>query len=607
VGSGVLLLGQLDFAHKLGSDPVATRLFDNLLNYCATYTLAARRTTAVFPASDTRLSLLKATGLKFDHADDVLKAVEDAKAEIVIADATPANLAKLAGKQDAVKAFTARGGQLMLWGVTPDGLASFNKLVGVEHALRPFKMERVSLAARRDLLMAGLTARDVVLEGTEKIYPWAGDRYPANDTFTYVVDLDDVAPFVKPVTAAHGWSQMTNGLTSADSWKFIFYHDLSKEGAKPRWTADLPRAEEVVSLSVIINAHYHRITKLKVIFDENEKTAVTLDLKPEAELRQDFTLKPVKCKRITLVPVEWSGGNKPVLGIDNLWINIKRGENYAKTVVPLLNVGGLVRYRQGKGGIILNELRVPASEPNPVNAQKKQTIVATMLRNLGASFAAEERILPGTALKYTPVPLAEKCTQYLTSDKGWLKDGPDLGRFPVGEQRFGGVPFVIRDFKTSPLPSCIMLAGPGVKGAMPKEVTGIPVNAKADVLFFLHTFVRQREWHAPRNKPKTEPPAVFEYVVHYADGQKVIVPVRYDRGVGHWLTREPQGLPEASVAWAAPFAGQQKDEAVVYQMPWTNPRRGQAIRSIDVRYSPKDGSAYGVPAVLGITTAVKER
>src|SRR5207302_1281792 len=156
-----------------------------------------------------------------------------------------------------VKEFTDRGGTLMLWGLTPAGLASYNQLVGVRHALRPFTLERVSLAAQRDPLLAGLTTRDVVLEGTERIYPWAGDRYPARDTFTYVVDLDDVAPFAKSAKYAHGWGQMTNGLTSADSWKFIFYHDLSKADPHPKWSADFPREEEVVGFSIIVNNHYH--------------------------------------------------------------------------------------------------------------------------------------------------------------------------------------------------------------------------------------------------------------------------------------------------------------------------------------------------------------
>src|SRR5437763_5702523 len=108
-------------------------------------------------------------------------------------------------------------------------------LVGVEHHIRPFRLELFSLPAVRDPLLAGLTMRDVVLESTERIYPWSGDRYPANDTFTHVVSLDDIAPFAVSKQYAHGWGQMTNGLTSADSWKFIFYHDLKKADPRPKW------------------------------------------------------------------------------------------------------------------------------------------------------------------------------------------------------------------------------------------------------------------------------------------------------------------------------------------------------------------------------------
>ena len=160
---------------------------------------------------------------------------------------------------------------------------------------------------------------------------------------------------------------------------------------------------------------------------------------------------------------------------------------------------------------------------------------------------------------------------------------------------------MIRDFKTSPLPACIMLAGPGARGAMPRAVEGIPVDRKADVLFFLHTFHRTREWH-PSGKDNV-PPAVFEYVVHYADGKSAVVPVRYERGVGHWIADRPKGLPKAAVAWAAPLPGAAKRHAVVYQMSWTNPRPGVPIRSLDARYDERTGNSYGVPVVLAVTAA----
>jgi hypothetical protein len=87
--------------------------------------------------------------------------------------------------------------------------------------------------------------------------------------------------------------------------------------------------------------------------------------------------------------------------------------------------------------------------------------------------------------------------------------------------------------------------------------------------------------------------------VHYADGDRVVVPVLYGRGAGHWIAEEPQGLPDASVAWAAPFPKDAKRQAVVYQMSWTNPRSEVEIRSIDVLA----GDGHGVPVVLAITAA----
>ena len=134
---------------------------------------------------------------------------------------------------------------------------------------------------------------------------------------------------------------------------------------------------------------------------------------------------------------------------------------------------------------------------------------------------------------------------------------------------------------------------------MPKSVNGIPVDYKADALFFLHTFHRVKEWKAESNKK--EPPAVFVYVVKYADGKTVEVPVRYERGVGHWISEQPTGVAEASVAWTAPLPKDSTKNAVVYQMMWKNPRPGETIKSIDLKFDDKVGNQYGIPIVLGIT------
>jgi hypothetical protein len=55
-------------------------------------------------------------------------------------------------------------------------------------------------------------------------------------------------------------------------------------------------------------------------------------------------------------------------------------------VVPLLNIGALVKYPRGTGGLVLNQLRITDGEARAANAAKKRAIVAALLRNMGAVF-----------------------------------------------------------------------------------------------------------------------------------------------------------------------------------------------------------------------------
>jgi hypothetical protein len=90
-------------------------------------------------------------------------------------------------------------------------------------------------------------------------------------------------------------------------------------------------------------------------------------------------------------------------------------------------------------------------------------------------------------------------------------------------------------------------------------------------------------------------------VVTYADGQTAEIPVRYGEGADHWISQQPAGLPNASVAWAAPFPGDTSgDQAVLYQLQWTNPRPDVEIRTVDLAYGP-DGNRHGTPALIALT------
>jgi beta-galactosidase len=615
-GEGLLLLCQLAAGSKLAFDPVAQRLFDNMLAYCQTYQPLRRATAAIFNETRPAGKLLATSGLIYDKLPETIAAVRDAKHQIVIVDASAQNLQALAANLDLVKSFTGRGGWLFLWGLTPEGLPAFNKIVGVEHLLRPFERERVTLPPVRDPLLSGLTMRDVVMSSGETIM--FGDKFLAGDVFTHVVDYDDIAPFCEFPPPKHFYPtmqepphpdnfprNMVNGFTAADSWMYIF--SLYPDRSRVEFDLKLPREETTLQMDFVPNAFYNIINKIELTYDGDEANKVAIKVKPEGTL-QSLDLPRRKAKVLHVKFADWEKRSKGenVIGVDNMWIKVQRSPEFYQKVQPLLNIGALVKYAQGPGGVLLCQLNILKSESVPENSDKKKYIVTTLLRNLGAPFAGAKLLVAGQGLKYSPIALDDRCNQYLTGDKAWFGGNRDLRLLPVGLRKFAGVEYLVRDFKTSPLHSCVMLAGPGVPGTLPNEVKDLPVAKKADALFFLHAFNRLREWQAPHQGDKT-PPVLFKYVVRYADGKTADVPVRYADGVDHWVTsKEPAGLKNATVAWAAPLGdGKSDEQAVVYQMQWNNPRPEAEIKSVDLCYDPTTGGQYGVPALLAISAAVR--
>lgn len=550
--------------------------------------------------------MLVRSGLQMAAQTDLARAIESRDFDIVIADGGEDNLRRLAGSRDALEAFTQRGGWVMLWNVTPKGLPFLNDLVGVEHVMRPFRCEKVQLPAQRDPLTMGLSQRDVVFYSGERIFGWVRDEYLADDVFTHVVDLHDIAPFSQG-PGIEGTASVVNGLTSDDAWKYIVYREGIDEG-DPSMLWTFPRRERVKGFSIIPNEHYRRIERFRLVFDENPATAKEFAL-DDADGRHDFTFEPIEAETFRLEPLSYTVvQDRPVTGVDNLWIWVQRGEEFDEKVRPLLNIGALVKYPMGRGGVILNQLDIHAQEVKPENAEKKQAIVSTMLRNLDAVFSGERREDGSDALRYEPISLENHCNLYLTSERGWPDSTQDLARVPLDRQTLAGVEFEIRDFKTSPLESAITLQGMPGQRDLPRAVSDIQVRTKAEALVFLHTFYQRRAWQ-PRLRdgvPTEPPPTVFEYVVRYADGQQRVIPVALGEQVTHWLMAEPSGLPGATLAWTGPASSEAGgDPAAVHSLKWTNPRPDVEVDTIEVRYNDEVGNRYGSPVVLGITAAMK--
>jgi hypothetical protein len=256
-----------------------------------------------------------------------------------------------------------------------------------------------------------------------------------------------------------------------------------------------------------------------------------------------------------------------------------------------------VKGRNGTGGVILCNLNFQENEAVPVNKTKKRTILATLLRNLKAPFAGKT-VIAGGNVDYRPIDIHTKATTY-KDERGFFGDSRRTFKdLPQGRQRLAGVQYEIYEMPTSPVPQVLMLGGKGLPGNLPNEIAGIPIHAKADALFFLHTARLDKRMN-DRDRREHKTYTLFKYVIHYADGQTEDVPIICEIDIGHYVQPQPAALPGAQVAWSRPY-GNSQDSAVAYAKQWNNPRPDVQIASVDMVYVDK---SRGVPALLAITAA----
>jgi beta-galactosidase len=592
VGTGLVLPCQLVVGSKLTTNIVAQQLLLNMIDYAAQYKLEFRVTAAVADPSTQFAQALDVIGLSHTRSDNVLSVLDNKKAGLVLIDATPANLKVLADNLLKVKTYNEAGGMILFNGLTPDGLADYNKIVGFEHMIRPFWREKVSFPAQRHPLTAGLTTGDIVLRSGERIFGWTSDEYVADDMFSYVVDYTDVAPFAKFEDDFR--KLMVNGFGTADAWKYIV--NLPVEECKFR--LELPKPQELVSMRWVGNTIYFPATHVEFTFDGKDKTG--FDLKPTND-PQDLSFEPSRTGKVIQMNItQWEliSDRRAVSGLDNVYLYAQRPAEFLSTVKPLLNVGAMMYYQRGKGGIVLANLLFKANEAVPENAGKKRNILATVLRNLGAPFGGGKTIIAGAPLTFTPIDISKQATQY-RNERGWFGDQRfSFKDLPAGAQRFAGVSYDIFEFLTSPTPTCIMLEGPNVPNNPPKEVKGIVVNRKADALFFLQTARIHQRINEQERKQGTKQ-EILRYIVHYADGREEIVPVLSEINVDDYKVKQPQGLSGAQLAWTRPYEGTEF-QAAAYAQQWNNPRPEVQIQSIDVLPGT---SRYGTVALLAITAA----
>ncbi|MDQ3815382.1 MAG: hypothetical protein M3347_15800, partial [Armatimonadota bacterium] len=593
IGDGLLLLSQLLIGEKLESEAAAQQLLVNMIAYAGRFKLEFRQVAAAIDDAPLLIKALDAMGLQYKRAADPLAALGTG-AQIALIEATPANLKTLANNLPKVNAFVQSGGYIVLHGLTPEGLADYNKIVGVEHMIRPFRRERVSFPGVKDPLTAGLPLSDVALYSSERIFPWRAGNYVASDTFSYIVDYDEVAPFGK-------WNNdfyynLVNGMTNADAWKYIVNHPSTDRD----YILTLPRPETITEFTWDSNLNYNATTRVELIFDGNDANKLSFKTEPSEEAQIFAVEPPRQGKVITIRHAEFTDlpDKKGTIGADNVYLRAKRAPEFYQNVKAMLNIGGMMHYPRGAGGIVLVNLLFKATEELPDNANKKRNAFATILRNLKAPFVGGRTVIAGANLKYTPIDISKQANQYRT-ERGWFGDANfTLKDLPTGQHKLAGVTYDIFEFATSPVPTAIMLGGRGIPNNPPQEAKGIPVNMKADALFFLHT-ARIDQRRNDKDIKANKQYEMLRYIVNYADGQSVTIPIYAEIDIDDFKQKEPRAIPGAQIAWTKKYEGTDF-YAVAYSKQWNNPRPEAEIKSIDMVYGP---DKRGVPVLLAVTAA----
>ncbi len=594
VGKGVLLLCQLAIGAKLDQSAVAQTLLANLVEYGRNYKQEIANVAAVI--DDEQLGkAMDAIGVQYSRATDLLSAIGDPDKRIAVISATPANLKTLAANMDKLDAFWNRGGTVLFHGLTPEGLADYNRIVGFDHVIRKFKRERVTFPAVRNPLTSGLTTGDIVMLSGQRIFGWTADEYVASDVFTYVVDHDEIAPFA--TSTFFGWENMTNGFVGSDGWPLIMDFGAPADGSPYEFRITLSHEETITEYIHDQSVNYNPTGNVTLLFDGRDP--VQFDLTPDGDGVNCPINPPRKAKEITvrLGGYQFAPDKAKNIGMDNLWVKVRRPDEFTQAVKPMLNVGAMLQYVKGPGGVVLCNLNLLENEAVPLNKTKKRAILATVLRNLKAPFVGKT-VIAGADVDYTPIDIHTKATTYKDERGFFGDDSRTFKGLPQGRQRFGGVDYDIYEMPTSPVPQVLILGGRGLPKDLPAEITGIPIHCKADALFFLHT-ARLDQRMDDRDRREHRKFAIFKYVVHYTDGQSEDVPIHAEIDIDHYVQEQPKALPGAQVAWTRPYEGS-GDHAVAYARQWNNPRPDVQIESVDMVAVDRE---RGVPALLAITAA----
>jgi hypothetical protein len=521
---------------------------------------------------------LRSVGASPADAADAVSALKPGAAVAVI-DATASNLAALADHPQEVAAFTGAGGWILLNGLDADGLAAYDRLVGVAHLLRPFRHDRIDLIAARDPLLAGVRRDDVEMrdQGPDR---WVPEVVVSPDAYGPLVDVDaNVAPFAAIPEAAwfkhpdalidHDPANLVDGFTSAQAgWKksFALYPDRSRLD----WTFTLPRAEDLATLEWTSSSVYSGITRVEVTFDGDQAAALSFAPDEGGQIKRLELSPPRHATTIGFRIAEFTPGAK-TLGVDEIRLLARRADAFAESFHALTTGGGaLVAYPRGDGGILLCQLHYSEREQDPRNLPRKQRVLKALLTNLHAALGEPGSYTPpppAADARGVPIDLGAAADRVIGSD-GWLVDPAHSFHLAGGDHLLCGVRFLIA---APDAPKALVLTGG-------RTSASFAVGREAPMLCFLQAAVVPPPSTPPA--PGAPPRLIAHYQITWEDGRTARVPLEDAHDLADGDQAAARDLDRAQLARLA--AGHDGRFVALYIRQWDNPTPQVPVAKVDV-------------------------
>lgn len=301
-------------------------------------------------------------------------------------------------------------------------------------------------------------------------------------------------------------------------------------------------------------------------------------------------------------------GVKATCPIGRYWLRLPGLNRGTYLLEPKL----LVKIPAGKGAFLFDT--VNWQQGISLEPDKACRIVSSLLTNLGVKIEPVKSIL----WKFSHVDLSRYANMgywdKVADDGkgGWTDQGQNDMRFfllnhtgrmngqdnalevdvPAWQPniRFGGIAYNLIDPKANGGKAVLSFRGQGHGEKLLASTKGIPVNFKAERLWFLHA----AGWASTLPVGTT----IAHYIVRYEDGTTEVIPVQYGINVGDWF--HPAPMPQAELTWTGRNLVQ--SPVGVWSMSWENPHIDKQITSLDI----EGGIAQAQFVLLGITGGIAE-